>query len=158
MTFQNQIDGFQIPGSVYYKILHMPEHARYDLLVGVKQMVADYREQIHFWKECWKTRDINAEKIENVVERFKFIKECCTGNIDQLLWSDRWKRIDANDNSHASAVDRAEYFDSQTQNIPKQKHISMIERMKRLGLLKDEPNFNKDAHDDFQSGIQLSRL
>jgi hypothetical protein len=41
---------------------------------------------------------------------------------------------------------------------PKQKKYSMIDRMRRLGFLQDEPNFNEGAYEDFQKALQLSKL
>jgi hypothetical protein len=158
MQYQDQINGMLIPGSVYHKILHISEAARYNFLVGVKQMVPDPDGQCEFWKESWKYRDINAEKIKNAGERLKFMKECCTGEVDHLLWIERWKRIDQNDSTYASSDERAEHFDYQVQEIPKQKPVCIRDRLKKMGLLKGEPNFNKDAYVEFHKSIQMSRL
>jgi len=158
MNYEEQIKGMQVPGSVYYKILHMPENARHNFLVSVKQLMSNYEEQFEFWKEAWKIRDINAEKLINPGERFRFMKERCSGDVDHHLWADRWQRIDAREPNYINAEERAEQLDSNSQDIPEQKPVSIRHRMKKLGLLRNEPNFNESAREEFDYSIQLSRL
>ena len=158
MDYQAQINGMHVQGTLYYKILHMPENARYDFLVGVKQMMEDCKGQFSFWKEQWKKRDVKAENMKPPGERFRFMKECCSGDVDHHLWADRWSRIDKGDTNYINAEDRAEHLDYLSQSIPEQKHVSIRRRMKMLGLLKDEPNFNEAAYEEYQSDTQFSRL
>jgi len=159
MDREDMLNEIKVKGSVCFKILHMPENARYNFLVSLKQQPElKHRELYKFWKDCWKNRDINAEKLTNVGERFRFMKECCTGEVDNFLWSDRWKRIDTGDTNYLNAEERAEHLEYISQDIPKQKKYSMIDRMRRLGFLQDEPNFNEAAYEDFQKALQLSKL
>jgi hypothetical protein len=157
MDYESQINGMQVPGSAYFNILHMPENARQRFLVCVKQTMKDYHGQFEFWKEAWKTRDINAEKLVNAVERFRFMKENCTGDVDHHLWVDRWRRIDAGDPNYLTALSRAEHLDYLSQDIPEQKHVSLRYRMKKLGLLRNEPNYDEAARADFDRSVELSR-
>lgn len=158
MDYQAQLEGMQIPGSVYYNILHMPENSRYNFLVGVKQLMDDYDSQFKFWKDAWKSRDIGAEYLTDVGKRFRFMKEKCTGHVDHRLWTDRWQCIDKGDPNYLNALERAEHLDYLSQDIPEQKHVSIRRCMKKLGLLKGEPNFDEAARADFDRSVELSRL
>jgi hypothetical protein len=158
MNYDEQIHGMQIPGSAYYKILHIPENARHNFLVSVKQLMPNYEEQFEFWKEAWKIRDINAESLKNAGERFRFMKENCSGDVDHHLWADRWQRIDAGDSNYINAEDRAEHLHYLSKDIPEQKPVSIRRSMKKFGLLKNEPNYNESANKEFEHSVQLSRL
>jgi hypothetical protein len=158
MDYESQIKGMQVPGSAYFNILHMPENARHSFLISVKQMMEDYKGQFEFWKEAWKTRDINAESLVNAGERFRFMKEKCSCNVDYHLWADRWQRIDNGDPNYLTAIERAEHLDYLSQDIPEQKHVSIRHRMKKLGLLRNEKNFDEAARVEFDRSVNLSRL
>ena len=158
MDYEKQAEGMQIPGSAYYNILHMPENARYSFLIGVKETMEDYKEQFKFWKDAWKSRDLGAELLKDVGQRLRFMKENCTGDVDCHLWADRWQRIDKGDTNYLNALERAEHLDYLTQDSPQQKHVSIRHCMKKLGLLKGEPNFDEIARAQFDHSVELSRL
>ena len=154
MDYESQIKGMQVSGSSYYNILHIPENARYIFLINVKQMMENYKEQFEFWKEAWKIRDINAEKLVNAGERFRFMKENCSGEVDYNLWADRWQRIDFGDKNYITAIERAEHLDYLSQDIPEQKHVSIRHKMKKLGLLEGEPNFDQESRAEFDRMVE----
>lgn len=158
MEYENQALGMQIPGSAYFNVLHMPENARHSFLVAVKETMEDYQGQFKFWKDAWKSRDIGAEYLKDVGQRLMFMKEKCSGDVDPHLWADRWHRIDAKDPNYLNALERAEHLDYLTQEIPEQKPVSIRQRMKKLGLLRNEPNFDEAARSDFDRSVELSRL
>jgi hypothetical protein len=158
MDYEKQALGMQIPGSAYFNILHMPENARHSFLVGVKQMMEDYEGQFKFWKDAWKSRDMGAELLKDVGQRLRFMKENCTGDVDHHLWADRWQRIDKGDPNYLNALERAEHLDYLSQDIPEQKPVSIRHIMKKLGLLKNEPNFDENALIEFDRSVDLSRL
>jgi len=157
MDYEKQAEGMQIPGSAYYNILHMPENARYNFLIAVKETMEDYQGQFKFWKDAWKSRDIGAEWLKDVGQRFRFMKENCTGDVDHHLWADRWQRIDAKDPNYLNALERAEYLEYLSKDIPEQKPVSIQRRMKKLGLLEGEPNFDEEARKKFDQSVELSR-
>jgi len=158
MEYEKQAEGMQIPGSAYYNILHMPENARYNFLIAVKETMEDYQGQFKFWKDAWKSRDIGAEWLKDVGQRFRFMKENCTGDVDHHLWADRWQRIDKGDPNYLNALERAEHLEYLSQDIPEQKHVSIRHRMKKFGLLRGEPNFDEAKRSDFDRSVELSRL
>jgi hypothetical protein len=156
MDYENQALRMQIPGSVYFNILHMPENARHCFLVGVKQLMEDHQDQFKFWKDAWKSRDMGAELLKDVGQRLRFMKEKCTGNVDHHLWADRWQRIDKGEKNYLNALERAEDLDLSSQDIPDQKKVSIRHKMKKLGLLSGEPNFDESARMEFDRSIELS--
>jgi len=55
-------------------------------------------------------------------------------------------------------LERAEYLEYLSKDIPEQKPVSIQRRMKKLGLLEGEPNFDEAARADFDRSVELSRL
>jgi hypothetical protein len=101
---------------------------------------------------------MDAELLKDVGQRLRFMKENCTGDVDHHLWADRWQRIDTGDSNYLNALERAEHLEYLSQGIPEQKHVSIRHRMKKLGLLRGEPNFDEAKKADFDRSVQLSRF
>lgn len=158
MDYESQTEGMQVIGSAYFNILHMPETARYSFLVAVKETMEDYQGQFKFWKDAWKSRDIDAENLVNVGQRFRFMKEKCTGDVDHHLWANRWQRIDAKDPNYLNALERAEHLEYLSKDIPEQKPVSIQRRMKKFCLLEGEQNFDEVARKKFDQSVELSRI
>ena len=54
-------------------------------------------------------------------------------------------------------MERAEYLEYLSKDIPEQKPVSIQRRMKKLGLLEGEPNFDEEARKKFDQSVELSR-